>query len=204
MLYTPPHFNASAAQAARLIRANPLATLIGPGEEPIVTHAPLLLDDASEPWRLMGHVARANPHWQAWEQTPEVLVVFQGGDAYISPSLYSARKAVPTWNYAVVHVWGRIAVTHDSERKEQVLKALIGQHDPAYHTQWDALEPDFREGMKSGIVAFSIEMQRVDAKFKLSQNRPADDRARVLQAMEQGDEKARALAQWMKASPDTP
>jgi transcriptional regulator len=198
MLYTPTHFNASPALAAQLVRANPLATLITSADEPIITHAPLVLDDGSEQWRLLGHVARANPHWQAWEKVPIVVAVFQGGDAYVSPSLYSARKAVPTWNYAVVHVRGGLKLIHGSEGKERVLKALIEQHDRPYHAQWDALEPDFRESMKSGIVAFEIEAERIDVKFKLSQNRPADDRARVLQAMTDGDDKARALVQWMK------
>jgi len=199
MLYTPTHFNASPTLAARLIRANPLATLISAADEPMITHAPLVLDDRTEPWRLLGHVARANPHWQAWEKDPIVVAVFHGGDAYVSPSLYSTRKAVPTWNYAVVHLRGSLKLIHDSEAKERVLKALIEQHDRAYHAQWDALEPDFRESMKSGIVAFEIEVERVDAKFKLSQNRPADDRARVLHAMEQGDAKSRVLAEWTKA-----
>ena len=198
MIYTPTHFNASPALAARLIRANPLATLITSADEPIVTHAPLVLDDRVEPWRLLGHVARANPHWQTWEKVPIVVAVFQGGDAYVSPSLYSARKAVPTWNYAVVHLRGRLKLIHDSDGKEVVLKALIEQHDRPYHAQWDALEPDFRESMKSGIVAFEIEVERIDVKFKLSQNRPVDDRARVLAAMAGGDDKARALVRWMK------
>jgi len=199
MLYTPTHFNANPTLAARLIRANPLATLISAADEPMITHAPLVLDDRTEPWRLLGHVARANPHWQAWEKDPIVVAVFHGGDAYVSPSLYSTRKAVPTWNYAVAHLRGSLKLIHDSEAKERVLKALIEQHDRAYHAQWDALEADFRESMKSGIVAFEIEVERVDAKFKLSQNRPADDRVRVLHAMEQGDAKSRVLAEWTKA-----
>ena len=163
-----------------------------------MTHLPLVLAEEGESWRLLGHVARANPHWQAWEQTPSVIAIFHGGDAYISPALYTARKAVPTWNYAVVHLHGRVEPTHDSARKEDVLKALIAQHDPPYRAQWDELDEEFREGMKRGIVAFSIAVERVDAKFKLSQNRPVEDRARVLQAMDEGAERARVLANWTR------
>ena len=79
-----------------------------------------------------------------------------------------------------------------------MLKALIAQHDPPYRAQWDELDEEFREGMKRGIVAFSIAVERVDAKFKLSQNRPVEDRARVLQAMDEGGERARVLANWTR------
>ncbi|HJW51978.1 MAG TPA: FMN-binding negative transcriptional regulator [Burkholderiaceae bacterium] len=198
MLYTPPHFLGRRDLAAQLIGAHPFATLITPGTEAIVTHAPLLLVEEGESWRLLGHVARANPHWEAWEKTSTVLAIFNGGDAYISPALYTQRKAVPTWNYAVVHVHGQVELTHDSKRKEEVLKGLIAQHDPPYRARWDELDEDFREGMKRGIVAFSIAVERVDAKFKLSQNRPVEDRARVLQAMDEGGERARVLAHWTR------
>lgn len=197
MLYTPPHFAVEQREiAAALIRANPFATLITPADEPIVSHVPLLLVEQGDAWRLLGHVARANPHWQAWGERKRVLAIFHGGDAYVSPALYSTKKAVPTWNYAVVHVHGTIELSHDSESKEQVLKSLIERHDPDYRRQWDELDEPYREGMKGGIVAFSIAVERIDAKFKLSQNRPADDRARVLRAMQSGGDKGRQLARW--------
>jgi transcriptional regulator len=199
MLYTPSHFAVDDPAATRaLLRAHPLATLITPAEEPIVTHAPLLLDDHASPWLLHGHVAHANPHWQAWRDGDAVTAVFHGGDAYVSPSLYGTRQAVPTWNYAVVHVRGRITVLHDSGAKEHVLKALIDAHDAPYHAQWDGLDQRYREGMKQGIVAFTIAVERIEAKFKLSQNRPAADRERVLQAMAAGDGRARELADLMQ------
>lgn len=198
MLYTPSHFAVDQRRlAAALVHAHPFATLISQAEdEPVVTHLPLLLDEQSEPWMLIGHVARANPHWQSWGDGRRVLAIFQGGDAYISPSLYSTRKAVPTWNYAAVHVHGSIELWHDSEHKEQVLKALIDRHDPGYRAQWDELDLEFRESMKNGIVAFAVKVERVDAKFKLSQNRPTPDRTRVLQAMVAGNERERTLAYW--------
>ena len=197
MLYTPTHFAVGEREpAAALIHANPFATLITPTDEPTVSHVPLLLVEQADGWRLLGHVARANPHWQAWSERQRVLAIFHGGDAYVSPSLYSTRKAVPTWNYAVVHVHGTIEPAHDSEAKEAVLKGLIDRHDPGYRRQWDELDEAWREGMKGGIVAFSIAVDRVEAKFKLSQNRPADDRARVLRAMQAGGDKERQLARW--------
>jgi len=198
MLYTPTHFAVEQrAAAAALIRANPFATLITPGaDEPIVSHVPLLLVGADSNWRLLGHLARANPHWEAWRERRRAVAIFHGGDAYISPILYSTRKAVPTWNYAVVHAHGMVEPSHDSETKEQVLKALIDQHDPDYRRQWDELDNAYREGMKIGIVAFTFAVDRIDAKFKLSQNRPETDRANVLQAMQSGNDKERMLAAW--------
>ena len=198
MLYTPTHFAVQdRALAAALMRAHPFATLVTPGaDEPLVSHVPLLLIEEGDAWRLLGHVARANPHWETWRERSRVLAVFHGGDAYISPALYATRKAVPTWNYAVVHALGVVELWHDSENKEQVLKALIDRHDGAYRSQWDELDSAYREGMKGGIVAFAIAVERLDAKFKLSQNRPADDRARVLQAMQDGGDKEQALARW--------
>ena len=198
MLYTPTHFAVEQrTAAAALMRANPFATLITPGaDEPIVSHVPLLLVEAGSDWRLLGHLARANPHWEAWRERRRAVAIFHGGDAYISPTLYSTRKAVPTWNYAVVHAHGMVEPSHDSEAKEQVLKALIDQHDPDYRRQWDELDLAYREGMKTGIVAFTFAVDRIDAKFKLSQNRPETDRASVLQAMQSGNDKARMLAAW--------
>ena len=198
MLYTPTHFAVQdRALAAALVHAHPFATLITQGAaEPVVTHVPLLLVEEADTWHLLGHVARANPHWEAWGERRRVLAVFHGGDAYISPALYGTRKAVPTWNYAVVHAQGVVELWHGSERKEQVLKALIDRHDAAYRKQWDELDSAYREGMKGGIVAFAIAVERLEAKFKLSQNRPADDRARVLQAMRAGGDKEQALVRW--------
>jgi transcriptional regulator len=198
MLYTPTHFAVQdRALAAALMHAHPFATLITQGvEEPVVSHVPLLLVDEGDTWHVFGHVARANPHWELWNDRKRILAIFHGGDAYISPALYSTRKAVPTWNYAIVHVHGVIELWHDSERKEQVLKALIDRHDAAYRSQWDRLDSEYREGMKSGIVAFTIAIERIESKFKLSQNRPEADRARVLEAMQAGGDKGRALARW--------
>lgn len=200
MIYNPAHFSVDdATAAASLMRAHPLATLVSVHDgEPQVTHAPLLLDDAAQPWRLLGHVARANPHWQVWSDGAEMLAIFRGGDAYVSPALYDTRKAVPTWNYAVVHVHGRVTPLHDSAAKEDVLKRLIAAHDPPYRAQWDELDLAFREGMKNGIVAFELSIDRIDAKFKISQNRAPAERQRVRQAMAAGGDAARELGDWMQ------
>ena len=166
-----------------------------------VTHLPLLLDRSTPGGEtLLGHMARANPHTHALQAGTASLAIFHGPHAYVSPAWYVHGPPIPTWNYAVVHVRGTIAITHDSEGKEQVLKALIDAHDPPYHEQWNQMDLAYREGMKEGIVAFTLTVDRVEAKFKLSQNRPPDDRERVRSAMLAGGDKGRELAASMQQS----
>ena len=147
---------------------------------------------------LLGHLAKPNPQWKQWRDGDRVLALFNGPDAYVSPFCYAAKEAVPTWNYAVVHALGTVTLAHDSEAKEGVLKSLIDAHDVPYRARWDELDVEWREKMKGGIVAFEILVTRLDAKFKVSQNRSEADRAGVLRAMQGGDARARELADWMQ------
>ena len=205
MLYQPLHFSlADRAHALALMRAHPLATLVSvqPGDradDPMVSHVPLMTLDAGdeEPLRLLGHLAAMNPHAVLMADGAAVTAIFHGPQGYVSPSWYTVKRAVPTWNYAVVHARGRVVRIDDSEGKERILKALIDRHDPPYHAQWDALDADYREGMKRGIVGFEIVVESIAAKFKLSQNRLAADRAGVANGLLSGDPSAQALAAWM-------
>lgn len=188
------------AHALAVIRAHPLATLVSVVDgEAHFTHAPLVARASDAGVVLLGHVARANPHWKAWEAGIAVTAVFHGPDAYISPSWYVTRESVPTWNYVVVHAHGQATTLHDSAAKERVLKALIDQHDPDYRVRWDTeLSEEYRERHKSHIVGFELRVTRLEAKFKVSQNRLPGDRAGVLAAMQAGDADAQALGAWMQ------
>lgn len=202
MLYCPAHFAVGEKAAALdVMRQHPLATVISalPGaDEPQVSHLPLVAEERGEAVHLHGHLARANPHWQHWRDGLRMLAVFHGPDAYVSPFNYQARAAVPTWNYVVVHASGRVLLHDDPESKEVVLKRLIDAHDVPYRQRWDELDHDFRERMKEAIVAFEIVVERIDAKFKLSQNRPAADRLAVAAAMQGVGERGVELAGWMQ------
>jgi len=201
MLYQPAHFSVAERDTAlELMRRHPFATLVSSAadSEPLVSHVPLIAQTRGDRLVLQGHVAKPNPQWKAWKDGDTVLAIFHGPDAYISPFCYEATQAVPTWNYAVVHAAGEVVPMHDSEAKERVLKALIDMHDAPYRERWDGLDLEWREKMKGGIVAFEIAVTRLDVKFKASQNRSREDRAGVLQAMEQGGPGARELAQWMR------
>jgi transcriptional regulator len=201
MLYQPPHFAVAERDVAlELMRRHPLATLVSgaDGGEPLVSHAPLLASADGERLALLGHLAKPNPQWKQWRDGDRVLAIFHGPDTYVSPFWYEAKEAVPTWNYAVVHALGTVTLAHDSAAKERVLKALIDAHDAPYRARWDELDPEWREKMKGGIVAFDLAVTRLDVKFKVSQNRSEADRAGVLRAMEGGDARARELAGWMR------
>lgn len=201
MLYQPPHFSVGERDVAlELMRRHPLATLVSnsDGDEPVVSHAPLLAHVDGERLVLHGHLAKPNPQWKPWRDGDPILAIFHGPDAYVSPFCYATKEAVPTWNYAVVHAIGAVTLGHDSDAKERVLKALIDAHDVPYRARWDALDVEWREKMKGGIVAFELAVTRLDVKFKVSQNRNEADRAGVLRAMQNGDPRARELAEWMQ------
>jgi transcriptional regulator len=200
MIYMPPHFtNPDRASQLAVMRAYPFVTLVSiAAGEPTFTHAPVVAQERGDAIVLLGHVAIANPHWRSWSADQPVTAIFHGPNGYISPRWYTIREAVPTWNYITVHAQGRLATVQDSAGKERILKALIHVHDGAYSVQWDELGEEFREKMKRGIVGFEIAVERIDGKFKLSQNRAPQDKANVLAAMEQGGAGERALADWMK------
>lgn len=211
MIYMPKHFTVDDRLAVlEVMRNHPFATVVSVVDgEASFSHIPLVTRERGDAIVLLGHVARANPHWKSWERASQanedgtagaaVTVIFNGPNAYISPSWYTNQEAVPTWNYIVVHAYGRLTTTHDSVAKERILKALIDAHDPPYREQWDvALTEEFREKMKAAIVGCEIVVERFDGKFKVSQNRLAPDRQGVLRAMEQGGAQSQALAAWMK------
>jgi transcriptional regulator len=149
---------------------------------------PLLLDPArASAGVLLGHMARANPHWRRLEAQPGVLAVFHGPHAYVSPSWYATHPSVPTWNYAVVHVHGNARLIHESRDLEPLVRRLVERHEQPRPQPWSMdLPADYQAGMLQGIVGFEIEITAITGKFKLSQNRPAADRERVAAALESG------------------
>ena len=144
------------------------------------THAPLVVREAGARISLLGHFAKANDHCKSLAAGGEVLVIFTGPHGYVSPSLYESKLAVPTWNYTAVHAYGTPSIVD----AEPTLRALIEVSDPDYRKQFDELPPDFRTKMIAGVVAFEIQIDRLEGKFKLSQNRPIGDQLRVAEAFE--------------------
>jgi transcriptional regulator len=181
-----------------LMRQYGFATLItAPEGVPFASHLPFLLDpERGEFGALRAHMARANPQWQHFREATEVLTVFQGPHAYISPLWYANQPSVPTWNYAVVHAYGTPRLLNEEELYA-ALRDLIAGYEP----QPDALNiPEaFARGQMNAIVGFEIVIQRLEGKFKLSQNRPATDRRQVIAALEQSNaQQEREIAARMR------
>ena len=207
-IYIPPSFaGAKRAAIARLLHDYPFATLITPGApEPWISHVPMLLTADCEPHgTLNGHVARANPHWQHM-RGPESIAIFHGPHAYVSPSWYrEPARAVPTWNFASIHAHGTIDLIDDSAATRGVLDLLVKRFEGPRAAPWTfAMAERPRDALVGAIVAFRLRITRLDVKFKLSQNRSRDDRARVIAALKaEGYAEATATAAWMEeyASP---
>jgi transcriptional regulator len=191
-----------AAAKERVIREYPFATLItARAPEPQISHLPLLFHSTPAPdGMLIGHMARANPHWGRFGDGP-TLAVFHGPHEYVSPSWYAEpEKAVPTWNYAVVHVRGRVELVEDRADTLSILHEMVERFESERAAPWRLqLEGKQLDAMVGAIVAFRMVIERVDTKLKLSQNRSAVDRQRVIAALRAEDTaEASATADWMQ------
>lgn len=145
------------------------------------THLPLLLDRArGEYGTLIGHLARANKQWKSFDDT-EVMIIFNGPHAYISPSWYEHQPSVPTWNYATVHAYGVPHLIKESGAVDRALHQLVKNHEQHRNPEWKMdLPDDFMDTMRKAIVAFEIEITRLEGKFKLSQNKSETDKQTVI------------------------
>jgi transcriptional regulator len=198
-MYQPPHFKSNDREiAARLMREHPFASLISVDDAglPFVTHLPLHLEDREGAFWLMGHCARANPHWKMLQQRPAAVVTFLGPHAFQSPKIYPDLARVPSWNYLAVHCTVTATLIDDPIAKDRLLKKLIGDHEPSYAEQWRGLGEDFQHKMLAGIMAFELKVEELQCKLKLNQHRP-ESHAAMKAGYEQGNEDERELARWM-------
>lgn len=187
-MYTPSYFkDEDLASLHRQIEATRLATLVTFDETGVqASHIPLLLEPTQGPHgTLYGHLAKANPQWKALETGAQALLIFQGADAYISPSFYAAKaehgKVVPTWNYLAVHAYGRADVFTDPARLLRIVTGLTDKHEASRAEPWAVSDApaDYIDKMLNGIVGFAIPVERLEGKRKLNQNRSAADIAGV-------------------------
>lgn len=200
-LYVPAHFQASDdAWTSAIIRAHPFATLITSNDADVqVSHLPLGLGSDGT---LTGHMARANPHWRYFA-VGRTLAIFHGPHAYVSPSWYEAApRNVPTWNYAVVHVHGTPVTVDDAAAVSAQMGEMVQTYEGDGPAVWrfDAGSTAM-QAMMRGIVAFRMPIERLEAKFKLSQNRASADRTNVMRALRaSGQPDAVAVADLMSRS----
>jgi transcriptional regulator len=186
-MYIPKAFAGDDPAAIReVIAQNPFATLVTvDGQEPFATHLPLLhFPGQDSPGILVGHVARANPQWRHLETGREVLAIFHGPHAYVSPGWYETQPAVPTWNYVAVHAYGRARLITDATEVRSRLRELTAYFEAGLPQPWTPdLPEEYWQRMTQALVAFEISLTRLEGKFKLSQNRPANDVRGVIRAL---------------------
>jgi transcriptional regulator len=174
-----------------MIRRIRLGMLVTLGRDGLVaSHLPMLIDAEPAPFgTLSGHMARGNPQWRTLDPEVEALVIFAGPQAYITPSWYATKpltgKVVPTWNYVAIHAYGALRLIDDPEHTRAHVTRLTDAQESARDKPWhvtDAPE-DFIAGMVKGIIGFELAITRLDGKWKMNQNRPAEDRAGVVEGL---------------------
>ena len=170
-------------------------------KELIASQIPFLVERSRGRLYLQGHLARPNPQGAGLADGDEALAIFAGPHAYISPGWYAEGPAVPTWNYVSVHAYGPARTIDDRDWLENLLRRLTQRHESREPSPWrmDALPPPYLEAMLRGIIGIEIAVDRLEGKFKLSQNRPAPDRPRIIAALERRDDPdSLAVAELMR------
>jgi transcriptional regulator len=174
----------------------------GAEAELMATHLPLLLDRQRGPHgTLLGHVARANPHWERFDGSTMSLAIFHGPHAYVSPSWYAdPAHTVPTWNYAVVHAYGAVTVATDPAFVPRLLARMVQYYESARAEPWITdIASAVNQKMMSAVVGFEIPITRLQGKFKLNQNRDAVDQQRAAAGLASaGDPESAAVARLMR------
>jgi transcriptional regulator len=200
-MYVPEHFKeTNPERISTLVESNSFGMLVtAPDGVPFVSHLPFIFDHAAGiKGKLLCHMARANPQWQHFSSYGEVLVIFQGPHAYVSPSWYSS-PGVPTWNYAVVHLRGKPRLIERESELEALVERLTHVYESHMPSPWKPnLAGERRTKLLNMIVGFEIEIADIQAKFKLSQNRPHEDQQSVVEKLSSsGNQIETAVARLM-------
>ncbi len=199
-MYSPKHYRQEDRQKIlEFIRQNEFATLVlYDGEKPVASHLMLEVKEEGEQVTIYGHMSKANPLWKLFETNGEVLVIFQGAHTYISPTWYN-HVNVPTWNYISAHAYGIPSLVTDHDEMYALLSRLVERHEAHSDYRMETLPQDFAEKEMKGIAAFKIEVTRLEAAFKLSQNRSNEDHQNIIIELEKRpDEMSHQVAQAMR------
>lgn len=187
-MYTPSAFAVSDQRTLHdFIVAHSFATLVSSnGDVTDASHLPLLLDrESGEHGQLTGHFAKANPHWKNLDGQ-NVLAIFHGSHAYVSPTWYGEQNVVPTWNYVAVHARGTLKIEHDRDRLLDIVRQSVEVYEAAMPTPWqlDSAEPSFIDKLLDAIVGFTIEIEQLQGKWKLNQNHSPERQQRVIAGLQ--------------------
>lgn len=200
-MYTPPHNrNDDRAELLAFMRAHAFATLVTAAGGLMATHIPVAIVERASATFITGHLAKANPQWRELPLS-EALVLFQGPHAYISPTHYLPEQvSVPTWNYIAVHAYGLPRLIEEREAVIEVLSDAIAANEAVYQQTFDGSSPEWVDAKLKGIVAFELEVTRLEGRWKLSQNWSETVRERIIQTLEAGDSAATELAAYTRAT----
>ncbi|BFM09116.1 FMN-binding negative transcriptional regulator [Halioxenophilus aromaticivorans] len=196
-----------------LIKEFPLATLVASSASGEIdadriqaVHVPFVVGDCGSQLLLQAHIAQANGWWRSVEPSSRVLAVFNGPNAYITPNFYPTKqkhgRAVPTWNYAVVHVRGKIRFVEDKAWLSQVIAKLTQQQEQNEKTPWsmDDAPPEYIERLLAAVIGIEVEVESITGQWKLSQNQPKENIAGVIEGLnETGCERHQEMARWISA-----
>jgi len=190
-MFLPDHFRVEdIAEMHALMRARPFAALISTTQAGLYgTHLPTVLKDEGTFGTIECHLSRANPHWKDLAEGGEAMMIFSGPDGYITPNWYATKaatgKAVPTWNYAIVHAYGRPAVMKEKDWLLRHVTELSDQQERSEAHPWKVSDApaSYVDVMLRGIIGFRFEITRLEGKWKMSQNRETQDCVRVVEGL---------------------
>jgi transcriptional regulator len=202
-MYIPPAFEVTdTAQIGEAISDNSFAILVSKdGNSLFASHLPFLFKpDLGPKGKLISHMARANRHWQLLNEEEEALIIFNGPHAYISPNWYVTEVAVPTWNYATIHVYGRPKLMQAEGELNAVLDETVEKHESCLPRPWiPNLSDELKASLHKVIVGFEIEITRIEGKFKFGQNRSKEDQEKMIYSLQNsGDEESMRLGMLME------
>lgn len=190
-MYIPPYYKENDEQKLiEFMQAYNFATLISTNNSNIcATHLPFVIEKRGEKLILVCHMAKANPQWEAFTQN-EVLVIFQGPHAYISPTHYEKQQNVPTWNYIAVHAKGKTKIISEPSEVIALMEKTINHFEKGFYEQWKSLSPEYVNGMLKAIVGFEIEVTKLEGKFKLSQNKTKNEQKNIVDSLGKSEDTA--------------
>lgn len=198
-MYIPKYFREEDhEEILTFLKQNNFAALVSfDGEKPVATHVPVeVVDDETGGLIIYGHISRHNSQWITFGNQ-KVLLIFQGPHTYISPRWYNHIN-VPTWNYMIIHVYGRVRLVEDDELVA-LLSRLVQSHEVNTSYSLEGLPQDFVDKEMKGVVGFAIDVTRIDAGYKLSQNRNDEDHQNIIRELEKrGDEESAKVAKAMR------
>lgn len=199
-MYIPPEYKENNEnKLIEFMQAHTFANLISSANNmPIATHLPFIVEQRADKIFLISHMAKANPQWQSFSEN-ELLIIFQGPHAYISPKHYEKQQNVPTWNYIAVHAYGKGTIIDKPDDVIALMEKTIHLYEKDFYNQWKNLSSEYVNGMLKAIVAFEIEVTKLEGKFKLSQNKTKNEQQNIISSFEKSnDSLEKGIAEEMK------